>query len=937
MSEGSVTYPGSGSDTENKLQTALYETDHELANMDINIDVFNDPKLTNMLANIMTGFNIDNDTTMDNDDIKDDNKYEMSNISSIELSSIKDSDTDQERIFKLIQQQKNKHKRNQTELSSINENDNDSRRILKLMKIQDTNNKLDTFKINLQVTATETITLETKVTKYSTTKDVKDIILNELNKNDIILQVNGEDMQDNLTLNDYNINDSRHLIRMIVKVKDSSKVFNTNKVFIPPPYSVNGIIGANQYNNHWVPPSVPAGDITVNTYTFRVPDTREISFFKNITLDLSDTLTIYDVKWRLKYHAFPAINDVNNMELTCNGNILNQGTIRQHVTPHSDIIQVMRKNNDQISSTGNCCNCTCCKRCWRQFSGWDIWLGEWYEMVGGVLLIVFIVCNIALDIAGLFHPYPEYCKSNRVMKPYLITVCSIKLVCYIIAGIHLYWNKWERIIVLPSIWLFCFIAVVSGFILLQNGSISDVCKDSSVFLLFEWWIYYHFVVVLLCTVVFAIMADYSSMTNTEYLGWGALFIVLTSITMDITAIVPLSSKWSQKPCTNIDNIYYGKPMNIRKYLIAALVSKSTFLVPVCLSYCEGPLLYSLFFANCVEFIFGIIGIRMIYVLDSIPMSCYSSKLGVFTQIWALYHIIIPILITIGFIKYFRHSILEKIQPIFIASTVILNILLIVFIPFGMNVNDTHPCTNNSIIILVYLSIILSYTITFLIIFGYTFIWNYSEVFTLGLFDIEYPGYHALAGSCAIIIGIIGIIIINLPSTSNECLHDTSTGILLQISSIYYLVSPIIVLLAVIQIFSYMESLPTICVYIGLFAFSIVIMIINNDNCKDSNDKYMGKPINIKLYLFISGLMGILCVISGMIIYYKFGWDSDELMYQKLIHGILSLWGFIGISIFYGTSLNIECRQTTMAQFIPIWSYINIFLFIVSIFMYIYDD
>ena len=124
------------------------------------------------------------------------------------------------------------------ELSSIKDDDNDDERILKLIQSQQ-NNEIKLFKINIQISSTKNIILQTECNKNTTILELKKIIMKELNKDNIDnieLQYNGNNMDNNSILSDYNIIDSKHLIKLLYTVQKSDastwnvKRFESNNI-----------------------------------------------------------------------------------------------------------------------------------------------------------------------------------------------------------------------------------------------------------------------------------------------------------------------------------------------------------------------------------------------------------------------------------------------------------------------------------------------------------------------------------------------------------------------------------------------------------------------------------------------------------------------------------------------------------------------------------
>ena len=81
------------------------------------------------------------------------------------------------------------------------------------------------FLVNIQINANDIITLKELCTEMTTILDLKTIILKERNLNDlssIVLKYNDITMENDKTLNDYEITDSRHIIKLIFSVKEST-------------------------------------------------------------------------------------------------------------------------------------------------------------------------------------------------------------------------------------------------------------------------------------------------------------------------------------------------------------------------------------------------------------------------------------------------------------------------------------------------------------------------------------------------------------------------------------------------------------------------------------------------------------------------------------------------------------------------------------------
>ena len=83
------------------------------------------------------------------------------------------------------------------------------------------------FQINIQRNANTVITLKQECSDNTKILDLKTIILKERNLKDlssIVLKYNGTTMENDKTLSDYNIIDSKHIIKLIFTVKQSTHV-----------------------------------------------------------------------------------------------------------------------------------------------------------------------------------------------------------------------------------------------------------------------------------------------------------------------------------------------------------------------------------------------------------------------------------------------------------------------------------------------------------------------------------------------------------------------------------------------------------------------------------------------------------------------------------------------------------------------------------------
>ena len=83
------------------------------------------------------------------------------------------------------------------------------------------------FKVNIQINANDIITLNELCSEKTNILDLKEILLKERNLNDlssIVLKYNDITMENDKILKDYNIIDSRHIIKLIFSVKPSTHV-----------------------------------------------------------------------------------------------------------------------------------------------------------------------------------------------------------------------------------------------------------------------------------------------------------------------------------------------------------------------------------------------------------------------------------------------------------------------------------------------------------------------------------------------------------------------------------------------------------------------------------------------------------------------------------------------------------------------------------------
>ena len=825
------------------------------------------------------------------------------------------------------------------EMSSIKDDDDDERRILKLMKSQH-NNGAKSFKVNIQISATENITLKTECNKDTVILDLKKIIMIELNKDNIDnieLQYQGDNMDNNSILSDYNITDSRHLIKLLYKVQNSNIIMNGIKKFASNK-DVNSLNGNNNntggtvYGNVMITYNLP--DNTTHTYghpinssvgdlkryirgTFRIPLRKEIQLF-SMNVELQDYRTI-------GYHGI-------------NGD---------------PFIVVKYKFRGFIP---------CC------------WSDARREKLKRIALFMFVICSITFDITMMAVENKGFTHKAKCTNPVTGKYYGYPISIY---GFIMFFSLFKLIYVAVPVlllimcgqmdygdisslkirtyfvflWCFCSAGFALGLYTFNGGSIPTVCQGSKSGKLMAAWIGVH----QLCGPVFMVILSYymccgSKEILKEYgLSLVISLFILAYLSLDWLPIVARSGQWSVNECINVDLIhgvrYEGRPIDIKAFLFIGWLGKIVFNVGMIgVKIINDEDIRSVLYSVCFwfVFIFGLFGVLTAYAFGGgISNDCMGSSLGILFQIWSAFHIIIAIIMVIVVIK----NVCEYIKSVFVGLFIFGKLMIPILTLLGHYSFTNIQCysTGSPISVSQYLKTMGWSDVAFMIALLLGIMGQACESEIITGFIVAF-----LYGIYSIIMGSIGLNTLAEKRITASCL-TTYMGVMFKLNSYYHVIFSSLIIIGCLVYFygkGGMKSiLPIIAglLCIGLLINAIFAVIASNKyddisisifcakdisfdgmSISDASIEYMGKPTNIKSFLSVGGWCEI-AIFIGLVI----GGCSQS---ESLMGGALCLtvfifiWSWIGIGTYHGPSLTSECRSTKMASQVAIYSYTNIFIY-----------
>ena len=576
------------------------------------------------------------DDAFDEIELQNTNENNDDNIlhDNVELSSIKDSDNDNERMLKLIELQNKERKGNDNnELSSIKDDDNDDARILKLIKKQE-NSNIKLFKINIQISTTETVTLKTECSQYTTIEGVKRIIVDELNKDNIDniqLQYNNDKMDNNHTLLDYNITDSKHLIKLAYNVQKSNAFvdgFNSFKKFVSDVdmaiRQTNSQLTSNEINGISNNPN----DGKISIILKMGSSTHIHRCFGNATI--SQIRTAAKNKYGLE-----------NCQLLFQGQILEDHKILRYYNIHGwDIIDVKQSGFDCR------CHCNCCS------SALCILISLCFIAI--VIALSYFTIDTMAIVATKENWLTDTCKNDEgiPIEIYLLSVGIGKtgitiflLAFWCICSTDAYDNDFVDTIFgktfICFLWLFMFGTSWTGFIFIYSGSISDECLSTKSGTVLHIWVYYN--IALSTIIIIAMIIDDIINEFKKWIPGLAISFILTIIAFDIINFMAVGFTWSQKVCSNLDNAFFGSPLSPYAALLIPGIAKWILMFCLCCQLSEwdnhsNPGSICVLIIHMITcFGFSFIGFIIIYA-KWIPIICLNSKLGILLKMSPFYHL-----------------------------------------------------------------------------------------------------------------------------------------------------------------------------------------------------------------------------------------------------------------------------------------------------------
>ena len=789
----------------------------------------------------------------------------------VELSSIKDSDTDGERMRKLIQ--KNLQKKDN--IDEINQNSNHSSESGVDPFIPVIN---AAFKINVQVSQTETITLKTECKKDVRVLELKDIIMKELNKEtiNITLQYNDENMDDNKTLNDYNILDSHHIIMLKYNVQ-TSKVGNDTKL-------------QYQLPNKTVCTLTAVDTTTIGLVRQIIRDDHKIGNNTEIKLYYMDKLLDYD-----------------------NGTLGLYGILNSN-----DKIVVMYDSKLDVK-VGSCL---------------------------GIMLIMFIIVNIAIDINIIV--WIDRDNKCQLISWFLFIVSVVKLVVIPIPILLVVCvNIRLANIKTYSAYLWLFVVFTSGicFGILLNESTPNQCTSVIVGII---WGSIHLPIAILMMIIVLVYHKHNKLYDEIRLIFkmlGKACIILFSIILDVFIIVAALTRVSWNVCSKIDGIIE----QLLGFLLMGLCTKIAIhvVIPIANLDCLiGDISSMVAKATCFWFILihGLIGI-IIANTSNTPKGCQRSELNILLQIWSIYHFCLGIGIIMYCIRNWRYHIKHTIIGLCIFIHIYIAILTILGTFFA------YPCAIDTLIYYggnltgqAFLQFLAIADLIFACLM--VLMWSQTEYI-----EYYYTFIITIYGIISFIFGCLGANILNRNRIPTELCSESYSILIFNLNVCYHIILPI--LLFIIGIYNLQKRIHLkltllyiiLLLYIGLFIMSIFAW---NTSVKSPNYKclkgstFMGFPINIRLFLNTGARVSfgiyIVLAVLGIWVFAVIDRDESKFTYQILL--ILSglfvvIWCFIGLIEYFGKSLSIQCKNSDLGVMMFGWSLINIVFYAIIVCIVIY--
>ena len=782
--------------------------------------------------------------------------------------------------------------------NNTNENDNIAPSI-ELSSMRD-NAHTKSFKINIQTESKGIKTLKTKCSKYTTIKRVKQIIIHELNKNNIDnieLQYNGNSMDNDSILADYNIVDAKHLIELKYK--------------------------------------------------------RFCKCASNINSDNNDNSVVV-IRYELKDKLIHAISVPRITSIGCLKRQIRQ---KHKITPIYDI-QLYYGNQQLIDSfTINSCGivnngCITVKYIKRISYTLACMIGFSRPFYIAIILIESLNTQ---DRQKCINPETEYYYGNPISIHTFIMFFSIASLLYSIIVPACIWPIFGRnnapLIRFYNvfIWCFCTLGGIIGLIMIFNDSIPKECLQSkSGYLLIIWVIIHNLLGIPLFIVKgswylyrasYDLICEYASTLI-------ASLILLVNFILDWLPFFALIQDLSINEC-NKDFV--------RLLLCIGWIGKLVYTVVIIYAKMirnNKGIKYTIYCA-CFwfQFLLGLSGLLLTHTFGSgIPGPCFGSNLGILLQIWCYSQIIIAVIMRIIIV---RHG---PSRSISICETIVAYLgcvctLIILSIPIlsllGHYVFTEPKCVEISkslIDISQYLLIIGSSDMVFNIIIPLSItaaFRNNTGILLPLIIGFIYAMY-------SIIIGAIGLHTIEQNTLTKEC-SQTFMGIIFQINCYYHTVfgSLLLIICAIIFIY-YVKPNQKILIarmvsgfllFIGLITLFMNGILAIIQPFKDDYNVYSNEPNEcrtnwFKIFLRIGGSSQI----SMFFVACFAGWYAHVIhdCYPVIFPGLMCLfvlgWSIYGIMMYHTNYLSHQCRMIKLSIHMVIYSYTNIFIICSTIFL-----
>ena len=795
------------------------------------------------------------------------------------------------------------------ELSSMRDDDNEEERIAKLIQRQtDNNDSKCLFKINIQTSSKDTKTLDTKCSKDTTIKRVKEIIMDELKKDNIDnieLQYKGNNMDNDSILEDYNIIDSKHLITVVHKVKDSSMFAGFRQIARAARQSVFG--AANNNARIYI------------TLIYELPNKSTHSIYS-----IHKNSTISDVK--IEIGAAEHLFITEDVQLYYEGNLLKDDyTLDSYKIFHNTTITVK------------------------------------YVKLMPTPSIVFIICSIVFDIIILLIESLVNKGNQKCINPdtgnyygnpinihaFIMFFSIVKLLCTIVIPGLLVKVRRNNILKLRFYWIFTWciytIGAVIGLIMLFNDSIPKGCLQSkSGYLLIIWVIIYNLVgiPVFIVKILWHLCCDAFDLVREYKSALIASLVLVANFALDWLPFFAYIQDWSSNSCIT-DDKHQGMIMDIKTFLLTAWIAKLLYTTGLITSEMSpAPEFKCIIHGACVflQFFVGLFGILVAYAFGGgISNPCLGSNLGILLQIWSFIQIIIAIGTAIVLIKHLRSK--ESTCIIILMWSIGFVILILLCIPILTLVagyaSETPKCyevIKNPIEITQYLSIMGWSDIIF------KFIMLNIAVFAWTPYQHELDEYWLLVpviitfmyAIFSIIIGGIGLNTIEQDRLTSECLTSSFIGIMFQVNSYYHTICGALYLIGCCLAYcAFADNQIIAGGMAGILSFGLFlngILAVAQPSWNGYNDTWDECPIYwMETFLKIGGWAEIIVfVFVGIAACTKHQYAIGSV---SCILFLIFGWSIIGIVMYHTNYFSDECRIIKIVSHMIIYSYTNVILFI----------